>query len=50
MISAMVMERRRTRAAEQPRQPDLPAGRRQQVHAADHEIDALIEVVDRDAN
>ena len=42
----MVAERRRPLAAEQPRETDLTAGRRQQVLAADHQVDALAVVVD----
>ena len=34
--------------AEQPRELNLAAGRRQQIHAADDDIDVLTPVIDRD--
>ena len=45
----MVQEHRRALAAQEPepREPELPAGRGEQVDAADDEVDLLAPVVDR---
>src|SRR6516162_4665798 len=44
----MMQKRGRLLAPEQPREADLPAGRRKQILAANHEIDSLAEIVDGD--
>ena len=44
----MMQKRRGALAAEQAREPDLPAGRGKQILTANHEIDLLVEIVDAD--
>src|SRR6476659_10235371 len=43
----MVEESCWTLTPEQPGEPDLAPGRRQQIDAADHQVDALAEIVHR---
>ena len=44
----VVQEGRGRFASEQPREADLASGRREQIFAADHQVDALAEVVHAD--
>src|SRR5215472_15544135 len=44
----VMQKRARLLAPEQPREADLPAGRRKQILPANHQIDSMPEIIDAD--